>query len=333
MSITTLQNMIDPEVMADMISAKVEKAIVVTPFAVLDDTLVDQPGSTITVPRYEYIGDAVDVAEGGEIESTTLVATDAKYTVKKAGKGVNLTDETVLSAYGNPVGETTNQLGLSIASKIDTDSILALMDANRCHMAGAGISYEGIVDAIDVFNEELNTPKVMFVNPKQVTALRKDSNFISADKYNNEVVMRGEIGMVSNARIVPSRRVEKYNKVYLRSSQGASGALLVKESGASTGEVNIATVKAAGYYPAAVKAGDYVIAAATGNAYVCPVVQVEPDVRTDDDVPAIKIYTKRDVLVETERDTHHKTTFISADKHYVAALTNGAKVVLAVFTA
>lgn len=278
MAMTKLENLINPEVMADMISAKIANAIVVTPFAKVDTTLAGQPGSKITVPHYNYIGDAVDVAEGTDIGDAQLTTSAVEYEVKKAAKGVTITDEAVLSAYGNPVGEITSQLALSIRGKVEGDCVAALGTAENVYNAGAAISYAGIVNAIDLFNEEMNTEKVMFINPKQVSTLRLDANFISADKYNAQVIMKGEIGMIANTRIVPSRRV-------------------VENSG----------------------------------TYNCPIVKLETDERTEDDVPAITIYTKRETNVETERDTHNKTTFISADKHYVAALTNSAKVVVAKF--
>lgn len=213
---TKIEDLIDPEVMAPMISAKVEKAIVVTPFAKIDTTLEGVAGDTVTVPKYAYIGDAEDVAEGVEAGSTILTASTAQYKVKKAVKAVTLTDEAVLSGYGNPVGETNNQLGLAIASKVDEDAIEVLQTATLVKdNSDSYISYDGIVDTIDLFNEEVNTDKVMFINPKQVSTLRKDENFISADKYNNNVIMRGEIGMIANARIVPSRRVVATDGAYL----------------------------------------------------------------------------------------------------------------------
>ena len=52
MATTQFSNMINPEVMAEMISAKVAKKISVIPFAKVDTTLVGQPGDTITVPQY-----------------------------------------------------------------------------------------------------------------------------------------------------------------------------------------------------------------------------------------------------------------------------------------
>ena len=61
---TKIADLINPEVMADMISAKVEKKILVAPFAKVDTSLVGVPGNTITVPKYGYIGDAEDIAEG-----------------------------------------------------------------------------------------------------------------------------------------------------------------------------------------------------------------------------------------------------------------------------
>ncbi len=213
-NLTKISNLIDPEVMADMISAKLPKKIRVAPFAKVDTTLEGAEGDTVTVPKFAYIGDAEDVAEGVECGMTTLEASSEKVTVKKAMKGVTLTDEAVLSAHGDPVGEANNQLALSIASKIDNDCMDALSNEDaegRLKYNGSAneLGYEGIVDAIDVFEEEVNGEKAMFVHPKQVTTLRKDPNFISADKYNQEVVLKGEIGMIANTRIVPSKKVKE----------------------------------------------------------------------------------------------------------------------------
>lgn len=205
---TMIKDLINPQVMSDMISAKVEKKIVVAPFAKIDTTLEGRPGDTITVPQYAYIGDAVDIAEGIAAETVKLTTTTTTAKVKKAMKAVELTDEAVLSGYGDPVAETNNQLAKSIASKVDNDAMDALQKAQL--VAGDGtkeISYMGVVDAIDLFEEEVNSEKVIFVHPKQVTQLRKDADFIARDKYGNQVMVDGEIGMVANCRVVPSKKV------------------------------------------------------------------------------------------------------------------------------
>ena len=212
---TMIADLINPQVMADMISAKVAQKLVVAPFAKIDTTLVGVPGNTITVPQYAYIGDAVDIAEGVAAETVKLATSTTEVTVKKAMKAVELTDEAVLSGYGNPVGETNNQLAKAIASKVDSDAMSALQGAQLVYDgSAAAIKYTGVVDAIDLFNEEVNSDKVIFVHPKQVTQLRKDSDFISADKYPGNVVMTGEIGMIANCRVVPSKKVPLANGIY-----------------------------------------------------------------------------------------------------------------------
>ena len=276
---TTLNKMIDPEVMAPMISAKIEKAIVATPFAKIDTTLAGKPGSTITVPKYQYIGDAEDLAEGVTADKTLLTTTSAEYTVKKAVKQVELTDEAVLSGYGNPVGETNSQLAKAIASKVDEDVMTALKGAQLQKTFDSAISYNNVVDAIDVLNEEENVEKVMFIHPKQVSQLRKDSNFISNDKYPNNVIMKGEIGMIANTRIVPSKRARN----------------------------------------------------AEGTYFLNPIVELKPESQTGDEIAAVTIFLKRDTNVETQRELGNYTTLIGADKHYVAALTDESKVVVAKF--
>ena len=210
MTQTKIANLVNPQVMGDMVAAKLPKKLRVAPFATIDRTLVGVPGNTITVPSYTYIGDAEDVNEGVEAGVVTLGTSTKTATIKKAMKAVELTDEAVLSGYGDPVGNAENQLALAVASKIDNDALDTLLATNtrKYDSKTKAISYDVIVDAIDLFEEEVNTEKVMFVNPKQVTTLRKDPNFISADKYPANVVMTGEIGTIANTRIVPTKKVK-----------------------------------------------------------------------------------------------------------------------------
>ena len=210
MTQTKIANLVNPQVMGDMVAAKLPKKLRVAPFATIDRTLVGVPGNTITVPSYTYIGDAEDVNEGVEAGVVTLGTSTKTATIKKAMKAVELTDEAVLSGYGDPVGNAENQLALAVASKIDNDALDALLATNtrKYDSKTKAINYDVIVDAIDLFEEEVNTEKVMFVNPKQVTTLRKDPNFISADKYPANVVMSGEIGTIANTRIVPTKKVK-----------------------------------------------------------------------------------------------------------------------------
>lgn len=321
---TFLSDLVDPQVLADMVSGKVDKYIRITPFAKIDYTLQGRPGSTVTVPFYGHIGNAVVVGEGEQIPVEPLSTSTKDYKVHKIGKGVTITDEAVLSGYGDPVGEAGRQLAQSIAQTIDQDGIDELYKGDQHFIASTALKYDAVVDGIGVFNEEWNSPKVMFVNPAQMTALRKDPNFISADKYGagTNVMMYGEIGMIANTRIVTSKRVTKNTAdVYYPVANSTSGATKV------TAE-NLATVKAGainGYEP---KENDYVMKIDANTMYITPVIRLVSEDEVETGIPAITIYMKRDTFVEPEREAGKKQTHYYADKHYTAALTNAAEVVL-----
>lgn len=291
-TMTVLGNLINPEVMTDMISATLPKKIKFSRIAGVDTTLEGREGDTVTIPKYAYIGDAEDVAEGVALGTVSLTATTTKVTVKKAGKATEISDEAILSAHGDTVGESVNQLAMAVASKIDDDCVKALNTATLTYDGSAGaISYEGIVKAIDLLEDESDTPvsKVIFVHPKQVTQLRLDADFRDLNKYPMPVIMTGAIGSIAGAQVIVSKRV--------------------------TTDGN-------------------------GN-YVNPIVVVDtadPNEATTADKfatssPALTIYLKRAVNVETDRDILKSTNVIKTDEHYVVALTNDSKVVLATFKA
>ena len=215
MAVTMMKDVINPEVMGDMISAKVEAMLKVTKYAKVDTSLEGVAGDTKTVPVWNFIGEASDVAEGNEVDLTTMTASVKTFTIKKAMKAVGLSQESVNSAHGNIISETETQLAKAIAGKVDSDVLAALLTAPNVEGDGSQpISYNGIVNAVGKFHEEEITEKVMFVNPDQVTTLRKEENFISADKYNNNVVATGEIGMIAGTRIVPTKKIVASGDVF-----------------------------------------------------------------------------------------------------------------------
>lgn len=328
--ITKISDLINPEVMADMLPGKIASKIVVSPFAKIDTKLQGVPGDTVTIPKYSYIGDAGEVAEGESVETAKLTASTTTATIKKAMKAVSITDEAILSGYGNPVGEATNQLALAIASKIDNDAMDALQGATLSKETGGVISYDGIVDAIDIFEEEANTEKVMFIHPKQLTQLRKDENFISADKYDGKVIMTGEVGKIANCRIVPSKKVALNETEYytLLEEEPADWSTAYKSYYTKSGESYSAVT---GSSAPSWAADTYYRKTEAGSEYICPIVKLTQDTETEDEMPAMTIYLKRDTNLETERHTLSRTTDISVDKFYAVALSNAGKVVLAKF--
>lgn len=216
-NITTLVNgdVFDPEVVSDMINAKVAAKAVMSGYIKVDSTLQGVPGSTVTVPRWGYIGEAVDLVEGQTIDTTKMAFTTAQYGIKKIGKGVMLTDEAQLSGYGNPMGTATNQIAMSISEKLDNDRVAVLYESqNVVDASTAAIKYTAIVDGVDAFGEEAESRKVILIHSKQKTQLRKDADFIAADKIGTELLTNGAIGRIAGVDVVVSNKVKLEDGVY-----------------------------------------------------------------------------------------------------------------------
>lgn len=220
MATTKLSNIINPEVMADMISAKLPKALKAKGFMKVDTNLVGKAGNTITVPQYAYIGEAADLAEGVAGEVTTLTATEKEYTIKKAVKNVELTDESVLSGYGDPVGEVTRQLTMAIEDKIDSDGIAALEAITTSSPAGANYvtstettyNYNMVCDGLDALpNSEDEGEELYLLIPKAgIKALRRDERF--QDKNSGEMLGTGVVGSVAGCKVVVSAKLSDTSK-------------------------------------------------------------------------------------------------------------------------
>ena len=75
--ITKLSELIDPEVMGDMVSARIPKKLRVAPFAKIDDTLQGVPGDTITVntETAEALGADYSMFEGMAENLVTVTTT------------------------------------------------------------------------------------------------------------------------------------------------------------------------------------------------------------------------------------------------------------------
>lgn len=307
MSTTKLTDLINPQVMGDMIEAKITAQAKLTPYAKLDTTLQGVPGDTKTVPSWNYIGDAEDFDvetasdTGASIGTTKLTAGFRTFTIKCAMKAVSILQTAINSGLGDPVGQANAQLAKSIAGKVDNDVLDAIYEAETdskypCITSGDGtkkINYGGIVDAVTAFeDEEDGIEKVMFVHPEQVADLLKDSDFLSADKFTSGVAVRGAIGMIAGCWIKKSKKVKKVK----------------------VGEGSSAT-----YY------------------WANPIIKCEPDSAeteyTEDELPAVTIFLKKNTQVDHEWFPKQQKHDITASKYYGVAVTNASKVVIAKFSA
>ena len=226
-NVTLLENLINPQVIADMVSAELEKKLRATNFYKVDRTLTGRAGNTITVPTWLYIGPAKDLPENEQGEICEMKTEDVQYTVKKAVKNVALTDESVLCGYSDPVGEATRQLRMSIQDKMDDDGV-ALLKAitttnGHVHIITSGaLTYEDIIDALDLmeqFREEQGITAYLLANHTTVKTIRKSPQFVELPSpLRDRTITSGVVGSIAGCSIVISNKLSA-NEAYILTPQ------------------------------------------------------------------------------------------------------------------
>lgn len=272
MAVTLLANMVNPQVMADMIEQKYVDLMKFAPLATIDTTLQGRPGNTITLPNFTYIGDAATLNENTNLTLNVLATSTANVTIHKIAKGVEITDEAVLSGFGDPFGEAVDQIALAIASQVDNEvlnilhSITGAMAANTANNTTLPTDTD-ITSALELFGEDLdNGPTVALVSPAVYTAMRSNSNkWVPASEIAANIAVRGTVGEYQGCQVMVSNKLKS-------------------------------------------------TAAGAGDIYL-----VKPG--------ALRLFLKRDTLVEYDRDIIKFTNVITASKHFAAYLYNAAKAV------
>lgn len=265
--LTQLSNLVDPEVMGALVEKKLVDEMKFAPLCDIDTTLEGVPGSVITLPSYSYIGDGVVLAEGSTLSTVSLNASTVSAQIHKIAQGVEITDEAVLSGYGDPMGEAANQIVLSLASKLDNE-VLATLNAISGTMlyetssSAVTPADTDIADALELFGEDIDGIKVAVVPAKVYTAMRKNTNsWIPASELSAGIAIKGVVGEYQGCQIMVSNKLK------------TSGSIFIVKPG------------------------------------------------------ALKIFLKRGVIIETDRDILKFSTVITASQHEVTYLYDASKAI------
>lgn len=211
---TVLSSIINPEVLAGMIEGKLVDAMKFTPLCKVDNTLVGQPGNTVTLPQFSYIGDAVDIDELGAYNKAELTASTQQVTIKKIGKAVSISDEAILSGYGDPVGEIGKQLATAIASKVDNDVLAVLDNATLIHPV-VTVTPNEINNALVKMGEDFEGDKYLFVSPATYAVLRDSAEWLPASEVAANLVIAGTVGMIYGCVVVITNKITTTDTAYI----------------------------------------------------------------------------------------------------------------------
>ena len=209
MTKTTLANLVDTKVIADIITSGVPTALRFADLARVFDDLEGRPGSTLEFPAYNYIGKAEDIEDGGSVPLKKLTASSREAKVKQAGIGVEIEDKAVLSAVGDPLGEAVDQIVGAIAEKVDDDLLEAAKGATQT--APSVNSVESLQVAKDVCEDEEDGDYAIILHPNDATALRLDAgkNYLQGSELGAGVITTGVHGEVLGVKVIRSRKVNE----------------------------------------------------------------------------------------------------------------------------
>lgn len=233
MATTLRADLYAPEVWEDLAQAEFEgKVVVFNSGAVLqDDTLVGQPGETISFPSWMGLSDMEDLEETEVIVPEKLKQKNTQATIKEAGKGVEISDRASLVGLGNPQAEAIRQFGELSARKVDGDLIAAATatiaggvnyaDGSAAtasaplsfsSAAGAPISWDLFAEAVEQFGDDFEPSEFggLYIRAEQRTQVWKDPNFIKASELSaaGSVVSRGQIGDIGGLPVFVSNRIQ-----------------------------------------------------------------------------------------------------------------------------
>ena len=133
---------------------------------------------------------------------------------------VQLTDEAVLSGYGDPVGEAAMQIATSIGDAVD-NALLAALAANDSAAQNYATSDSttalepaDIPLALAKFGEDNEGTKALIVTPNFYAKL-VGSNWIPASEIAADIRIRGAVGMAYGCQVIVSNRLVTSGNLYI----------------------------------------------------------------------------------------------------------------------
>ena len=258
---TKLSNLINPQVIEDYIDQKLVDNMVFAPLAEIDYTLEGKAGDTLSFGVYTYIGDASTLSEASELSVATLTASTVSVKVHKICQGVEISDEAAIGAFGDPIGQAVSQITLALASGIDNEMLTTLgtIGSTMTYQTSASTvapKDTDIIDALELFGEDIDGIKTAVVPPAVYTSMRKTGKdngcWIPASELAADIAIKGAVGEYQGCQVIVSNKLKTSGDIYIvkpnalrlimkRGAQVETDRDILKFTNVITGSVHFAT--------------------------------------------------------------------------------------------
>lgn len=130
MANTVNQNVIVPEVYAQLVREKIAGKVKVAQFLVNLGDLHGKVGETLQMPKWSFVGSAVDWDINTPMDVTKMKQTSTSATIKAiAAPAIEVADYDDVVELGNAIEEGASQQALGVAIKYDDDAIACALES------------------------------------------------------------------------------------------------------------------------------------------------------------------------------------------------------------
>ena len=216
MANTINQNVIVPEVYAQLVREKIAGKCKVAQFLVNIGDLHGKVGETLTMPKWAYIGDAVDWDINTPMDKTQMKQTSTTATIKAiSAPAVEVADYDNEVELGNAIEEAASQQALGVARKYDTDAIeCALQSPLKYQLATKNaVTQEELIAILGLYGDDRDSVDfdAIVIHSLFAPSFYQMPMFVKRDMTmavdGNGVAVNGCIGYFLNIPVVLSDRL------------------------------------------------------------------------------------------------------------------------------
>lgn len=216
MANTINKQIIVPEVYAQLVRERIAGKCKVAQFLVNIGDLHGKVGETLTMPKWAYIGDAVDWDINTPMDKTQMKQTSTQATIKAIqAPAVEVADYDNEVELGNAIEEAASQQALGVARKYDTDAIeCALESPLKYQLAEKNkVTQEELIAILGLYGDDRDSADfdAIVVHSTFAPSFYEMPMFVKKDmtmtKDGNGIAVNGVIGEFLSIPVVLSDRL------------------------------------------------------------------------------------------------------------------------------